>query len=438
MLQFKKVAFYTLGCKLNFSETSTIARQLVDTGYARVNFEDDPDVFVINTCSVTNNADKTCRAIVRKARRVNPEAVVIVIGCYAQLKPDEIVKIPGVNLVLGAEEKFNVAAYLEDPNITEKHQTAARAIKHTREFVPGFSSGDRTRTFLKVQDGCNYFCAFCTIPLARGRSRSATVAETIQIAQEAATAGAKEIVLTGVNIGDFGHGTNENLIDLLHALEGVEGIERYRISSIEPNLLTEEIIEFVAQSPKFVPHFHIPLQSGSDEILTAMRRRYRTALYQERIEAIKKRMPNACIGVDVIVGFPGESEEHFMETYLFLRDLPISYLHVFTYSERPNTTALRIDHVVPIETRNLRNKQLSILSQKKKKAFYQSQIGKLGQVLFEAEENGGIMHGFTENYVKVKTPFDESLVNTIRDVKLEAIDLDGIANVSLLNEPQYV
>lgn len=438
MLQFKKVAFYTLGCKLNFSETSTIARQLVDAGYARVNFEDDPDVFVINTCSVTNNADKTCRAIVRKARRVNPEAVVIVIGCYAQLKPDEIVKIPGVNLVLGAEEKFNVAAYLEDPNITEKHQTAARAIKHTREFVPGFSSGDRTRTFLKVQDGCNYFCAFCTIPLARGRSRSATVAETIQIAQEAATAGAKEIVLTGVNIGDFGHGTNENLIDLLHALEGVEGIERYRISSIEPNLLTEEIIEFVAQSPKFVPHFHIPLQSGSDEILTAMRRRYRTALYQERIEAIKKRMPNACIGVDVIVGFPGESEEHFMETYLFLRDLPISYLHVFTYSERPNTTALRIDHVVPIETRNLRNKQLSILSQKKKKAFYQSQIGKLGQVLFEAEENGGIMHGFTENYVKVKTPFDESLVNTIRDVKLEAIDLDGIANVSLLNEPQYV
>ncbi len=438
MLQFKKVAFYTLGCKLNFSETSTIARQLVDAGYARVEFEDDPDVFVINTCSVTNNADKTCRAIVRKARRVNPEAVVIVIGCYAQLKPDEIVKIPGVNLVLGAEEKFNVAAYLEDPNITEKQETTARAIKHTREFIPGFSSGDRTRTFLKVQDGCNYFCAFCTIPLARGRSRSATVAETVKVAQEAAKAGAKEVVLTGVNIGDFGHDTDENLIDLLHELEGVAGIERYRISSIEPNLLSEEIIQFVAQSHKFVPHFHIPLQSGSDEILTAMRRRYRTALYRERIEAIKKRMPNACIGVDVIVGFPGESEDHFMETYLFLRDLPISYLHVFTYSERPNTTALRINDVVPVEIRQKRNKQLQILSEKKKKAFYQSQLGRFGKVLFEAEENGGIMHGFTENYVKVKTPFDESLVNTIQTVKVETIDRDGLANVSLLKEPQYV
>lgn len=438
MLQFKKVAFYTLGCKLNFSETSTIARQLVEAGYARVEFEDDPDVFVINTCSVTNNADKTCRGIVRKARRVNPEAVVIVIGCYAQLKPDEIVKIPGVNLVLGAEEKFNVASYLEDPDITEKHETAARAIKHTRDFVPGFSSGDRTRTFLKVQDGCNYFCAFCTIPLARGRSRSANVAETIKIAQEAAAAGAKEVVLTGVNIGDFGHGTDENLIDLLHQLEGVDGIERYRISSIEPNLLTEEIIEFVAKSPKFVPHFHIPLQSGSDEILTAMRRRYRTGLYRERIEAIRKRMPNACIGVDVIVGFPGESEDRFMETYTFLRDLPVSYLHVFTYSERPNTTALRIDDVVPIELRHERNKRLRILSQKKKKAFYQSQLGETAQVLFEADDNGGVMHGFTENYVKVKTPFDESLVNTIRDVKLESIDRDGILKVSLIKEPQYV
>lgn len=438
MLQFKKVAFYTLGCKLNFSETSTIARQLVEAGYARVPFEDDPDVFVINTCSVTNNADKTCRGIVRKALRVNPEAVVIVIGCYAQLKPDEIVKIPGVNLVLGAEEKFNVAAYLEDADITKKHQTAARAIKHTRNFVPGFSSGDRTRTFLKVQDGCNYFCAFCTIPLARGRSRSADVAQTIKTAEEAARAGAKEVVLTGVNIGDFGHGTNQSLIDLLFALERVEGIERYRISSIEPNLLTEEIIEFVAQSPKFVPHFHIPLQSGSDEILTAMRRRYRTALYRKRIETIKKRMPNACIGVDVIVGFPGESNDHFMETYTFLRDLPVSYLHVFTYSERPNTTALRINDVVPIPVRHERNKKLRILSQKKKKAFYQSQLGTARAVLFEAEESTGQMHGFTENYVKVNTPFDPHLINTICQVKLEAIDRDGSVKIVLLKEPEYV
>lgn len=438
MLQFKKVAFYTLGCKLNFSETSTIARQMVDAGYARVPFEDDPDVFVINTCSVTNNADKTCRNIVRKARRINPQAVVIVIGCYAQLKPDEIVKIDGVNLVLGAEEKFNVTAYLEDPLISEKHFTAARAIKHTRDFVPGFSSGDRTRTFLKVQDGCNYFCAFCTIPLARGRSRSADVEATVQIAREAAEAGAREVVLTGVNIGDFGHGTDEKLIDLIRALEAVDGIERYRISSIEPNLLTGEIIDFVASSPKFVPHFHIPLQSGSDEILTTMRRRYRTALYRDRIEAIKKQMPDACIGVDVIVGFPGESEEHFMETYTFLRDLPVSYLHVFTYSERPNTTALRINEVVPVETRHERNKQLRILSHKKKKAFYSEQLGSEREVLFEAEENGGWMFGFTENYIKVKTPFDESLVNTIRRVKLESIDRDGVVKTAFLNEPAYV
>ncbi len=438
MLQFKKVAFYTLGCKLNFSETSTIARQLTDAGYARVKFDDDPDVFIINTCSVTDNADKKCRAIVRKALRVNPEAVVIVIGCYAQLKPDEIAEIPGVNLVLGAEEKFNVAAYLESDAISEKNQTAARAIKHTREFVPGFSSGDRTRTFLKVQDGCNYFCAFCTIPLARGRSRSATVAETLKIAHEAAEAGAKEVVLTGVNIGDFGHGTDENLIDLLRQLETVPGIERFRISSIEPNLLTNEIIDFVAQSKKFVPHFHIPLQSGSDNILSAMRRRYRTQLYRERIETIKRLMPNACIGVDVIVGFPGETEANFNETYLFLRDLDISYLHVFTYSERPNTTAVRIDAVVPMETRQARNKMLRILSHKKQKAFYESQLNTNSEVLFEAEENGGMMNGFTTNYVKVKTAYNPELINKIATVKLESIDRDGAANISLINQLENV
>ena len=437
MLQYKKVAFYTLGCKLNFSETSTIARQMKDAGYARVKFEDDPDVFVINTCSVTDSADKKCRSIVRRALRVNPDAVVIVIGCYAQLKPGEIAEIPGVNLVLGAEEKFNILEYLESDNITEKHQTAARAIKHTREFVPGFSSGDRTRTFLKVQDGCNYFCSFCTIPLARGRSRSATVAETMKIAHEAAEAGAKEVVLTGVNIGDYGHGTDETLLDLIRELETVDGIERYRISSIEPNLLTNEIIHFVAASKKFVPHFHIPLQSGSDNVLSAMRRRYRTDLYTDRIETIKNLMPEACIGVDVIVGFPGESDTEFNETYAFLRDLPISYLHVFTYSERPNTTALRIDAVVPIEIRHERNKMLRILSHKKQKAFYESQLGTSRSVLFEAEENSGQMYGFTENYIKVKTPYREDLINEIKTVKLDTIDRDGVVKTTLINEPQY-
>lgn len=437
MIQFKKVAFYTLGCKLNFSETSTIARQLINAGYARVKFEDDPDIFVINTCSVTDSADRKCRNIVRRALRVNPEAVVIVIGCYAQLKPKEIADIPGVNLVLGAEEKFNILEYLERDNITEKHQTAARAIKHTKDFIPGFSSGDRTRTFLKVQDGCNYFCAFCTIPLARGRSRSANVIETVKIAQDAASAGAKEVVLTGVNIGDFGHGTDETLIDLLRELEKVEGIERYRISSIEPNLLSNEIIEFVASSPKFVPHFHIPLQSGSDQILAAMRRRYRTDLYRERISTIKTLMPNACIGVDVIVGFPGETEELFNDTYTFLRDLDISYLHVFTYSERPNTTALRIAEVVPMEIRHERNKRLRILSHKKQKAFYESQLNNIQKVLFEAEEESGYMNGFTENYIKVKTPYRADLVNQIKSVKLDAIDRDGVVKISLVHDPQY-
>ena len=411
---------------------------MTDAGYARVKFEDDPDVFLINTCSVTDNADKKCRAIVRKALRVNPDAVVIVIGCYAQLKPQEIAGIPGVNLVLGAEEKFNVVEYLESASIKEKSQTAAREIKHTKTFAPGFSSGDRTRTFLKVQDGCNYFCAFCTIPLARGRSRSGTIAQTLEVAREAAAAGAKEVVLTGVNIGDFGHGTDETLLELIRELDGVEGIERFRISSIEPNLLTNEIIDFVAQSQKFVPHFHIPLQSGSDGILTAMRRRYRTDLYAERVRHIKSLMPDACIGVDVIVGFPGETEEAFLETFEFLRDLPISYLHVFTYSERPNTTALRIAEVVPMEIRHARNKQLRLLSHKKNQAFYQEQLGKTHKVLFEAEENEGYTFGFTENYVKVKLPYDETIVNRVVKIALSTLDRDGIAIAELQNETVYV
>lgn len=432
MLQFKKVAFYTLGCKLNFSETSTIARQLVEAGYARVSFEAHPDVFVINTCSVTDNADKKCRAVVRKALRVNPEAVVIVIGCYAQLKPTEIAAIPGVNLVLGAEEKFNVVDYLEGTSIAQKGQTAVREIKHTRRFVPGFSSGDRTRTFLKVQDGCNYFCAFCTIPLARGRSRSADVATTVAKAREAVDAGAKEIVLTGVNIGDFGHGTDETFLDLVRALDAVEGVERFRISSIEPNLLSDAVIECVAQSRKFVPHFHIPLQSGSDAVLAAMRRRYRTDLYRNRIAHIRRLMPHACIGVDVIVGFPGETEALFADSQQFLADLPVSYLHVFTYSERPNTTAVRIPEVVPVPVRQERNKLLRLLSHRKLQAFYRSEVGKVHEVLFEAEEDGGMMYGFTRNYVRVKVPYDPALVNRVVEVRIDGVGRDHVAEAALL------
>lgn len=426
MLQFKKVAFYTLGCKLNFSETSTIAEQLTGAGYARVKFEDDPDVFVINTCSVTENADKKCRSVVRKALRVNPEAVVVVIGCYAQLKPEEIAEIPGVNLVLGAEEKFNVADYLEHSGISEKGRTVVGEIKHTRDFVPGFSRSDRTRTFLKVQDGCNYFCAFCTIPLARGRSRSADIASTVAKAREAAAAGAKEIVLTGVNIGDFGNGTDENFFGLVQALDEVEGVERYRISSIEPNLLSDEIIEFCARSHKFVPHFHIPLQSGSDSILASMRRRYRTDLYKNRVEQIKALMPDACIGVDVITGFPGETEELFAETQQFLADLPVSYLHVFTYSERPDTTAVRIDDVVPVHVRRERTKLLRLLSHRKLKAFYADQTGRVHEVLFEAEEDRGMMYGFSRNYVRVKLPFDPTLINKTVDIRISEIGRDMV------------
>lgn len=434
MYQFKKVAYETLGCKLNFSETSTIARGLSDAGYGKVPFEDHPDIVVINTCSVTENADRKCRNIVRKALRINPEAIIIVIGCYAQLKPEEIAGIPGVNLVLGAEEKFNVLEYLESDDIYHKGRTSTTAIKHTKDFVPGFSSGDRTRTFLKVQDGCNYFCAFCTIPLARGRSRSADVAATVASAREAAAKGAVEVVLTGVNLGDFGHGRDEDFLDLIRELEHVDGIKRYRISSIEPNLLTDEIIEHVAASEKFLPHFHIPLQSGSDEILKSMRRRYRTDLYRQRVEKILHLMPDACIGVDVISGFPGETEERFLETYHFLNELPVAYLHAFPYSERPNTTAIRIDAVVPKEERLERTKRLRILSHKKRRAFYQSQIGKEKQVLVEGEQDGNYLHGFTENYVKVTLPYDHSLVNTVVPVRLIGTHRDGTAKVELINQ----
>ncbi len=427
-----KAAFHTLGCKLNFSETSTLARQLGEAGYARVHLDDAPDVVVINTCSVTDHADAKCRNAVRRAMQSNPEAFVVVVGCYAQLKPEEIAQIEGVDLVLGAGEKFNLVAHLEGTSKGEEARALAGEIKEVRDFVPGFSSGDRTRTFLKVQDGCNYFCAFCTIPLARGRSRSASVADTVREAQKAVEAGAKEIVLTGVNIGDFGTAHGETLLDLIQALDALDGVERYRISSIEPNLLTDEIIEFVSQSRRFQPHFHIPLQSGSDNILSAMRRRYRTELYRNRIARIRELMPEASIGVDVIVGFPGETDEEFLTTVDFIKSLEISYLHVFTYSERPNTTALRIDEVVPVPVRKERNKTLRNLSLKAQRAQYEANLGTTTDVLFEDAEEDGLRMGYTSNYVRVAVPSSEVEGNALRAVTLERIDPLGWVHGTLV------
>lgn len=425
MISGGTVAFITLGCKLNFSETSTIARQLSDNGFARVKIEESPNIVVINTCSVTENADAKCRNYVRRSLNYNPNAFIIVIGCFAQLKPKEIASIDGVDLVLGAKEKFNIAAMLEDISKRQEGEVIAGEIKEVREFVPGFSSGDRTRTFLKVQDGCDYFCSFCTIPLARGRSRSASIESTLTQAKLAAEKGAKEIVLTGVNIGDFGKGNGEDLLGLVKELDKIDGVERFRISSIEPNLLSEEIIDFVASSKKFQPHFHIPLQSGSDDILAKMRRRYRTELYRGRIEYIKNKIPNASIGVDVIVGFPGESDDHFQQTYEFINSLDVSYLHVFTYSERPRTTALRIEEVVPVPKRSERNKQLRILSLKKQRAHYEKFIGSSRPVLFEQAENEGLLFGYTPEYVRVAISSDQVTANNQTIVSLDSINPDG-------------
>lgn len=426
MNQYKKVAFYTLGCKLNFSESSTIARGFEEGGYARVEFDDTPDVFVINTCSVTENADKKCKQLVKKAKKINPDAFISIIGCYAQLKPEEIAKIQGVNLVLGANEKFNLLEHIEKYDSTS-YAVLNSNIKETKEFVPSFSLGDRTRSFLKIQDGCDYFCTFCTIPLARGKSRNASIDETIQEANKIAATEIKEVVLTGVNIGDFGQGGNEDFFGLVKELDKIEGIDRYRISSIEPNLLSNEIIDFCLRSAKrFVPHFHVPLQSGSDLLLEAMRRKYNSSLYRNRIEQIKSTNPNTCIGVDVIVGFPGETDEQFMVTYNFLKDLDISYLHVFTYSERANTTAKKMANSVPMHVRRDRSKMLHILSEKKKRAFYTSQLEKTGVVLWENENHDGWIHGFTENYIKVKKRFSEKCVNTFEEVRYARIDMDGI------------
>jgi threonylcarbamoyladenosine tRNA methylthiotransferase MtaB len=413
-----RVSFYTLGCKLNFSETSTIARSFRDHGYEKVEFEEKPDVYVINTCSVTENADKKCKSLVSKALRVNPEAFIAIIGCYAQLKPQEIANIPGVDLVLGAAEKFNLPNYISEFKKNVETEIHACEIHDVNQFVPSYSKDDRTRTFFKVQDGCDYSCAFCTIPLARGKSRSETVASTLEAARKIISEShPSEIVLTGVNTGDFGRYNDESFFDLVKGLDELDGVSRFRISSIEPNLLSDEIISFCASSKKFVPHFHVPLQSGSNKILRLMRRRYQRELYTQRVESILQTMPDACIGVDVIVGFPGETDEDFLETYQYLNELPISYLHVFTYSERENTEAVEMEGVVPIAERKKRNKMLRILSEKKKMAFYQTQLGKTLPVLWEHEEKDGKMFGFTENYVRVQKPFDASSINQIEMVK---------------------
>ena len=432
----KTAAFHTLGCKLNFAETSTIARQLTGAGYEKVSFDDQAHVYVINTCSVTENADRECKFHVKRAMKANPEGLVVIVGCYAQLKPEEISAIEGVDLVLGAKEKFNILSYLDDLQKTENHGLIHSCeIDEADFFIGSYSIGDRTRAFLKVQDGCDYKCTYCTIPLARGISRSDTIENVVKNAKEIAGKGIKEIVLTGVNIGDYGKGEFGNkkhehtFLDLISELDQVEGIERIRISSIEPNLLKDESIDLVSKSRSFVPHFHIPLQSGSDDLLKLMKRRYLTKLYSDRIHKIREVMPDSCIGVDVIVGFPGETKEKFLETYNFLNKLPISYLHVFTYSERENTEAAEMAGVVPVPERKKRNKMLRILSEKKKMAFYQTQIGKILPVLWEHEDKDGIMFGFTENYVRVQKPFDQHSVNQIEHLKLNRIESDGTVSV---------
>ena len=421
----KTAAFYTLGCKLNFAETSAIARQFQQAGFSKTDFENGADVFVINTCSVTEDANRECRRIVRNALRNSPEALVIVTGCYAQLKPEEIAGIKGVDLVLGANEKFNAVKFLNGGHKKEKAEIHSCEIEEVNNFIESYSSGDRTRAFLKIQDGCDYNCSYCTIPLARGASRSDSIENIVLNAKKIASEGIKEIVLTGVNIGDFHSADKKSFLDLVKELDKVKDISRFRISSIEPNLLSDEIIEFVSQSEKFVPHFHIPLQSGSNKILGLMRRRYKRELYAERVQKIKSLLPYCCIGADVIVGFPGETEDDFLETFHFIDSLGISYLHVFTYSERENTEAIVFKPVVPMEERRKRNKVLRNLSAAKQQKFYSENIGKEKTVLFEGENKNGLMHGFTENYVKVKTKFNPELANKLLAVYLSETDTDG-------------
>lgn len=433
----KRVAFYTLGCKLNFSETSTISRMFEDKGYQKVDFTDKPDIFIINTCSVTENADKKCKKIVKEAKKISPNSFVTIIGCYAQLKPKEISEIKGVDAVLGAAEKFRMFEFLDDFTANNTPQVYASEIQEAKRYNASYSYGDRTRTFLKVQDGCNYGCAFCTIPLARGKSRSALISEIVEQAKEIAASEVKEVVLTGVNIGDFGiheGRRKEKFIDLIKALDQVEGIDRYRISSIEPNLLSNEVIQFVSESDRFVPHFHVPLQSGSDKILQRMNRRYLSDLYRDRVQTIKKLMPHCCIGVDVITGFPGETERDFLDTYQFLNELDVSYLHVFTYSERANTQALEMDGIVPMKERQRRSNMLRTLSEKKKRYFYEQHIGGSQIVLFEDDVENGMMHGFTENYIRIKAKYDPVLINETKKVQMVRVDENCLMEVEELEE----
>ena len=430
------VAFQTLGCKLNFSETSTLARKFVSAGYERVPFEVKADVYVINTCSVTENADKKFTTLARQTRQLNPDAFLIAVGCYAQLQPEKLAKMDSVDLVLGAKEKFNIISYLGDLSRLQQTQVHTCAIEETDTYVGSYAIGERTRAFLKVQDGCDYKCTYCTIPQARGISRSDTLDNVIRQAKVIVDQGIKEIVLTGVNIGDYGKGEFGNkkhdhtFFELVQALDEVEGINRFRISSIEPNLLSEELIEFVANSKRFAPHFHIPLQSGNNEILGRMRRRYQRELYVDRVNQIKRLMPDACIGVDVIVGFPGETDQHFLDTYTFLVDLPVSYLHVFSYSERPNTIAAKMKNQVSKTIKNKRSKMLRGLSAKKRHAFYESQLQKTKTILFEAENKEGYIEGFTENYVKVRMPWDPALQNQTKSATLAEIDKGGMMRIA--------
>lgn len=427
----KKAAFYTLGCKLNFSETSSIAGTFNEVGFERVNFDDKADVYVINTCSVTNQGDKSSRNIIRQAARKNPDAMVIVVGCYSQLKPDEVGQLEGVDLVLGTQEKFKIPEYLG--NLQKKKTTEIRTTRlpDIKNYHQAFSWGDRTRSFLKVQDGCDYYCSFCTIPYARGRSRNDSIENTVNEARKAVEKGFKEVVLTGVNIGDFGKSNGENFLDLLKALEKTEGLQRLRLSSIEPNLLKNDIIDLVANSDVIMPHFHIPLQSGSDEILSLMKRKYSTKLFERRIERIRRKVPNAFIGVDVIAGTNGETEKLFQESYDFINGLEISQLHAFTYSERSGTQALKIPWKVDVEDRKRRTQMYINLSEKKLRSFYEKNLGTIQSVLFEAQKNGEKMSGFTENYIKVETAFDESLVNKLKEVKLKSILPNGHVDIEM-------
>jgi threonylcarbamoyladenosine tRNA methylthiotransferase MtaB len=434
----KKVAFHTLGCKLNFAETSSIAKMFEENDFEKVKFQDKADVYIINTCSVTENADKECKDVVQKALKVSPNAFVVIVGCYAQLKPEEIAKIEGVDLVLGAKEKFKILEFLNDMEKKSFTEIHACEINEVNEFVPSYSINDRTRVFLKVQDGCDYNCSFCTIPLARGKSRSNSVVSVLEDLKKIEQKNIKEVVLTGINLGDFGKGLTggkkreETFFELIKAIEQESKIPRFRISSIEPNLLTDEIIDFVANSQKFMPHFHIPLQSGNDEVLGWMRRRYKTELYTSRIKRIKEKMPHACIGVDVIVGFPGETNEHFLSTYSYLNELEVDYLHVFTYSERANTLAAEMQEVVPYAIRKQRNNMLRILSAKKQRQFYEKYENQIATVLFEAENKNGFLSGYSENYIRVKIPFQKELINTLQTVTAEKTDADGLVKATLL------